>query len=573
METRRSRSSPCAVAYLASSVRSSLRRRRRFGGDPREDLREGKADEIGFAAAHDLGEGRIGRLNAVVRANDDDARGGGADDALLVLLQRPDLLQPLCQGAVEARVLVGEARLRHHGGEQALVLGGERNTAVLVPDPERPGETAAAPHREERPVAHRMETPRRRRLFRPEGRAAQVPDVLVGEAFGEQVRVGVAVALVVVLVEQEERAGDDVQALLDAAGDRLHELLAGARRGEVTRDVEQGAAGAVRVVVLDLLEDVGDALLDGDQERREHDAGPERDHVLPGFRHPLQGPIEQGVEQDEGHPAEQHGRRRAQRLAHEQLDVPEPPLQDRVGESEGNEDEGHDRDAREQRRLEAERARQHGEDQERREADGDAEPDPPHLFLDLRVFAACREELDQPRDDRDRVHEEVDEPQPRRAFLQRRRPRPHGVQQRDLRDEVGRRRRVQERDEPARGLRPREDEEQVEQKRREQGAEKVLGQPGRLPDPVARPHRCDHVDGEGGEAKRPEDPGDRAAFLRGREYPDQQIEEPDEREEEVRAVHANGRPPDFDAAHVAAREHDEAVRERLPRQALLGPAQ
>ena len=98
--------------------------------------------------------------------------------------------------------------------------------------------------------------------------AAQREAVLLGQVFRQDRDVRVAGRA----LEKEERARDDAQRLLDAVHDGLHDLLARTRGREVARDVEQGAAGAIRVVVLDPLEHVRDPLLDGHEQRGEHDA-------------------------------------------------------------------------------------------------------------------------------------------------------------------------------------------------------------------------------------------------------------------------------------------------------------
>ena len=109
-----------------------------------------------------------------------------------------------------------------------------------------------------------------------EGRSAQPQAVLRAERSGESRGVGIARRS----LEEEEGAGNDAQRLLDAPDDRLHDLLAGPGSREVARDVEERAPRAVGVVILDPLEHVGDPLLDGHEQRGEHDAGGERDHVL-----------------------------------------------------------------------------------------------------------------------------------------------------------------------------------------------------------------------------------------------------------------------------------------------------
>ena len=316
------------------------------------------------------------------------------DDALLVLLQSPDLGQPFGQRAVEAGVLVGEARLGEDGREKGFVLGGERNAAVLVTHAEGADQLAAAAHGEERAVAEGVQTQQRRGRRGAEGRAAQPQSLVFAEGLGE----GRGVRIAGGPFEEKQRAGHDPQRFFHAPHDGLDDLFARPRRREVAGDVEQGAARAIGVVVLDPLENVGDALLDGNQERGEHDPRRERDDVFSGRGHADECPVEQRVDQHERHAAEQHGARRADRLAEEDLDVPQPPFQDRVREGERDQNERHDGEAGKQRRLQAEGARQRREQQERRQSDDDAESDPAHLLLGLGVLAPAAHQLEQARE-------------------------------------------------------------------------------------------------------------------------------------------------------------------------------
>ena len=317
-------------------------------------------------------------------------------------------------------------------------------------------------------------------------------------------------------------------------------------------------------MVLDPLEHVGDALLHRHEQRGEHESRRERDDVLAGGGHVPERPVEERVQQHERHAAEEHGARRPDGLADEDLDVPEAPLEDRVREGQRDQDERDDRDGREQRRLEAEGPRQRREDQERREADDDAEADPADLLLGLGVLAMPPHDVDEPRDHGGGVGGEVDVPEPRGALEE---PRRGGGgrhrEQRDLGGRVGERRQVEQRQDAAVADRPREDQEEVQKERRKERPVDVLGDPGELPERVARPRRRHDVDGEGREAEPPEDRGGRRALPGDREEADEEVEEADEGEEEVDDVEAHRRLADRDAADLARADHDEAVREGL----------
>ena len=280
-ESCRSRSSPRGVESRASKRRSSAPGAGAASSTPGSSSSKRRPSSAASARPTSCAKAGFDGVDPALGVEHDDARGRGADDALLVLLQRADLRQPLGQRAVEPRVLVGEARLGQHGRQQRLVLGRERDAAVLVADAERADELAAAAHREERAVAERVQAQQGGRRRRAEGGAAQAQPIVLGERLGQGPRVGI----VPLALEEEEGARDDPQGLLDAADDRLHDLLAGPRRREVARDVEQRPAGAVGVVVLDALEHVGDALLHRDEQRREHDARGEGDDVLSRGRH------------------------------------------------------------------------------------------------------------------------------------------------------------------------------------------------------------------------------------------------------------------------------------------------
>ena len=140
-----------------------------------------------------------------------------------------------------------------------------------------------------------------------------------------------------------------MEPILDALHDRGGKLLLRARRREIARDVEERAARPVSVVVLNLLENSGDPSLHRDEQRGEHESGPECDDVLARLGHPLQSAVEQSVQENKGHAAQQHRGRGRERLADEDLDVPEPPLEDRIGERERNQDERHHGRARQER--------------------------------------------------------------------------------------------------------------------------------------------------------------------------------------------------------------------------------
>ena len=292
---------------------------------------------------------------------------------------------------------------------------------------------------------------------------------------------------------------------------------------------------------------------------------------FPAAAMPSKRAVEQRVEQHERHAAEQHGARRRDGLAHEDLDVPEAPLEDRVGEGERDQHERHDGEARQQRRLESERARQRREDQERREADDHAEGDPADLLLGLRVLAVAAQQVDQPGQHGRDVDGEVDEPQPLAGLEEGRRagggPR---REDRQLRADVDRGRDVEQREDAPRADRAREQQEEVQQQRGQERAEEILREPRDPPHRVVRSGRRQDVDAERAEAERPEHEGGAGALARDREEPDDQVQDPDEGEEEVRRVEAHRGLAERHAADLArGGQDDERVREGLARQLLF----
>ena len=160
-ESCRSRSSPSAPVEPALNRHSPpSRRAARPGETPGSASASGRPASSLSGRPGELGEGRVRGVDAVLGVEDDDAGRGRADDALLVLLERADLVQPLGQRPVEPGVLVREARLGEDGREQRLVLGGERDRA-------RP-----CARRRARPRARRRSASRRRRGSRGRGAAA-----------------------------------------------------------------------------------------------------------------------------------------------------------------------------------------------------------------------------------------------------------------------------------------------------------------------------------------------------------------------------------------------------------------
>jgi hypothetical protein len=407
----------------------------------------------------------------------------------------------------------------------------------------------------------------RRRRGGAERGPAQPQPVVLAESLGQ----GGGVGIVAGTVEEEQRARHGAQRLLDAMHDRPDDLLARARDGEVAGDVQKRAARAVGVVVLDPLEHVGDAFLDRDQQRRQNEARAERDDVLAGRRHVAERAVQKRVQQHERHPAQQHGAGGGDCLADEDLDIPEAPLQDRVGECEGNQHQRNDGHRREQRRLESEGAGERRENQKGSEPDDDAERDPADLLLGLRVLARMTHQVDQARQDRRDVGREVQEPETCGPFENRgRRRRGRGAQDRQLRRGVGERRQVEHRNHALQPHGPREDQEEVEEQRGEERAEDILGHPEQFPERVVRARGRQDVHAERGQAECPEDERGGRTVARDREEADEQVEEADEGEEQVNRVEAHRGRGQGEAAHLAARNDHQRVRERLARQLLFG---
>src|SRR6266542_1942383 len=97
----------------------------------------------------------------------------------------------------------------------------------------------------------------------------------------------------------------------------------------------------------------------------------------------------------------------------------------------------------------------------------------------------------------------------------------------------------------------------MEKECRQKRPEKVLRQPGELPDRVVRARGCDDVDRERREAKSPEDARRGSALAGHREESDGQVEQSDESEEEIREVGMDGGLPDREGADgIAGLDHD-----------------
>jgi hypothetical protein len=398
----------------------------------------------------------------------------------------------------------------------------------------------------------------------------QTEPVLARQGLGQGRRVGVPSGS----LEENQGAGHDPQRLLDTLDDGLHDFLARPGRREIAGDVEECAPGAVRVVVLDPLQHVGDALLDGHQERGQDQPRAEGDDVLAGLGHSLECAVEERIQQDERHAAQKHGSGRRDRLADEDLDVPQTPLQDRVGERQRDEDERNDRYAREQRRLQAEGARQGREDQEGREPHDDPEGDPADLFLGLGVLAAVVQQLDQSGQNRRNVQREIEEPEAREEFQQGGNPwRGRRPEKGDLAEDVDERRDVEQRDETPCPDGSGEDQKEMKQQGGQERSERVFDQPERLPPRIAGTSGRQDVDGEGRQGHGPEQQGRLAPVTGDREEADDEVEEAHEGEKQVGRVEANRRRAERDAPHLPVRDHDQTVGEGLASQLLFGPRQ
>src|SRR6266496_6451042 len=116
---------------------------------------------------------------------------------------------------------------------------------------------------------------------------------------------------------------------------------------------------------------------------------------------------------------------------------------------------------------------------------------------------------------------------------------------------------------------PRKDQEEVEEQGRKERAVEIFGQEKRLPHRVARARRRHDIDRERGEAERPEDPRRPGALARDREEADQEIEQTDEREEEIGAIERYGRPRQTHLANRPAGHDEQDMRKGLARQAPL----
>jgi len=91
-----------------------------------------------------------------------------------------------------------------------------------------------------------VEADERRRGRRPERRAAQSERVLAGQRLRERAGVGIAARA----LEEEQRARDDAERLLDPLDDRADDLLAGSRGGGKSRSSrETGASSRPRSCV------------------------------------------------------------------------------------------------------------------------------------------------------------------------------------------------------------------------------------------------------------------------------------------------------------------------------------
>ncbi len=207
---------------------------------------------------------------------------------------------------------------------------------------------------------------------------------------------------------------------------------------------------------------------------------------------------------------------------------------------------------------------------ERREADGDAERDPPGLLLGVRVLAGP-EELRQANDDRDRIHREIKEPEPGGRFRRTGGFPDTQIEKHGLRGNVRGGRQVEEGNEPPRPRGPREDQEDVKKQRGQERPEQVLREPRELPDGIVRPRRREDVDRERGEAESPEDARRRSALAGHREEADGEVEQPDEREEEIGVVGPHRGLLERDRADGLAGLNDDVVGERTAGEVLLRP--
>src|SRR5262249_7947666 len=191
--------------------------------------------------------------------------------------------------------------------------------------------------------------------------------------------------------------------------------------------------------------------------------------------------------------------------------------------------------------------------------------------LRLRVLSAARHQAREPPDGGDREDREVGLPHAGGDLERASRLEAGGEERRLLEGEVRRARQGEEREQAAPSHREglREDEEEMEQQRRQQSPIEVLAQEERLPDRIARAGGRDDVDREGREAEAPEDPSGARPVARHGEEPDQQVEEADEREEEIGPVESEARTRERELPHLAAGENEQAVGEWLAGEALL----
>ncbi len=307
----------------------------------------------------------------------------------------------------------------------------------------------------------------------------------------------------------------------------------------------EGPALVEPVAVLQPLQGGGDGAARRHQQAGDAEPGGERQQVARQRQLLGDAAVDHQVDQREADDAEQQGQRPGDRVAGDDLDVPQLVAQDGVGESQRHQGQGHDRDRGQQLgHVQPEGVRQVIEDQDRQVAAGHAPRDPLHLA----VWLPRRAAPEAPDEERQRGGRQDDEVEQLDAIERldpcrgqaAEDPAPAGQHQVELERQQGRCRQVEERHQmaPAAGLpqRRREHQEQVERQGRQQDHGDRVANGDRGEAEVHRRRGGEQVEGRRGQAPEIEQQALAAAVAQQREEADRQIDGADQAEDQKRDV-------------------------------------